>query len=43
MLMCRRRPGPEFFLLKKTGRSWEVRQIIKDPEGDKCVQLRGGN
>jgi hypothetical protein len=33
--------GPEFFLLKKTGRSWEVRQIIKDPEGDNAFSFAG--
>ncbi|MCX7443895.1 DUF3516 domain-containing protein [Corynebacterium sp. P7003] len=26
--------GPEFFRLKPEGRSWSVRQILKDPEGD---------
>ncbi|MBC3185404.1 DUF3516 domain-containing protein [Corynebacterium sp. zg-331] len=27
--------GPEYFLLETTGRSWRVRQILKDPEGDR--------
>lgn len=26
--------GPEYFLLRPTGRSWQVRQILKDPKGD---------
>lgn len=26
--------GPEYFSVETTGRMWQVRQIIKDPEGD---------
>lgn len=26
--------GPEFFKVEHTGRMWEVRQVVKDPEGD---------
>ena len=34
--------GPEFFrLTDDSGRSWEVVQILKDPEGDNSFQLHG--
>ena len=34
--------GPEFFRLgDTTSRVWEVRQIIKDPEGDNSFQVFG--
>ncbi|QNE89700.1 DUF3516 domain-containing protein [Corynebacterium incognita] len=34
--------GPEYFrLLDTTGRTWQVRQIIKDPDGDNAYQVVG--
>ncbi|HZK31587.1 MAG TPA: DUF3516 domain-containing protein [Corynebacterium sp.] len=33
--------GREYFLLQAEGRSWEVRQILKDPEGDNSFSLVG--
>lgn len=33
--------GPEYFVLNKTGRLWQVRQIIKDPEGDNAFSFTG--
>lgn len=30
---------PEYFSLKKTGRLWEVRQILKDPENDNAFSF----
>lgn len=33
--------GHEYFQVTENGRSWQVRQIIKDPEGDNAFQLHG--
>lgn len=28
--------GPDYFLLKRTGRSWTVRQVLRDPEDERA-------
>ncbi|AKK06117.1 helicase family protein [Corynebacterium mustelae] len=33
--------GPEYFMLKKNGRRWEVRQIMKDPQEDNAFSVVG--
>jgi len=31
--------GPEYFTLEPTDRAWQVRQILKDPEGDNAFRF----
>lgn len=33
--------GKEYFLLQDKGRQWQVRQILKDPEGDNSFSFVG--
>ncbi len=33
--------GPEYFIVKKSGRRWDVRQIMKDPQEDNGFSVVG--